>query len=1087
MLNVFNMPLSKLSIFSKNTDANETLKGYEYQKLRTLENWLHNKVNHADEIIYCEYEDDIFQRDIVAGTSKFTQLKLYGSKAFSFKSEEILKAIANFFMLFVKGEYSFDSVQFVFETNTSIAEKYKDNDAPLLQSWFDNQDRLAGTLLDQCAVKLKSVITDYVGTQYQKAQDADKSAAQLALIEFSHLPDTIWQDFAKSIRWIFNDTDSNKAMEIVTENARGLISRLPFPSVGSNAETVYATLYYEVSEKMFQDEPNQRLLNNERMDMLLLDLGDDPDKRYKTAFEAWHKETTIDDFRLGEFLEVLHSANHCRRATHIKDHTEKWAGLLNRYILHPDTPGQFRQSAIYELLWLVLRPEGLRDPDGTLKGQEALIRDYYAQSQYYTDHESAGQQFTLLQIIRAAILMDKCNLTMEETGAWLEAIVTLIAGKVSSVANNNEKCYWLELEASAAMNPLGHSAAEVNIDHVIAVYEKIVQLLPEAQLYNVSRLYDRIDQIIKIFITLKNDRHLIERLESFGDRLLPFASARFGKHETAKIYRERGAVYLRSGDSAYLSKALSCFHKAKDLWLADETIEGYILALLLIAEIYSFLNMHLAARYYAMTAAWYSIDHPERFAKRIASAYARLVTTDFMQGSWMNALDNFFFYMRSRIDFDNRALDEKDRTFMRTVTDVTGILVMAPIISPQLHGYIEFKKQRMGGLFPEIIEPLFPAYEAAISIRGLKGQLERNVSNSPINDIGDVRTIEWRAFGSVWKVSFPNNWVYNSLGEEYVSFLQILLVELSMSSIDLHFMRTTIEIEIIQAEKLQQPEQVSSNNSFKWKVFTGLVDTTDKKKIQFQLGALFVNMKFLLRDISMVKDDEVFQLLDNLIMHEGLAEKTRTINLYQRIYRQLYTEESFNAAQRNIFSGDMLSVEVPETEIMKWNNAASPLYNHQQSLEHIEGRYENTLKGIHLTLDHLKQQHRYNDWLVSLRIKGWLDWQIMMSMYNHIFSYKASQLLKNKSFKNDKEARAEMQKTFDSIKQQDESENYIQFPLSYFSGREFEVQLHNTGHLVLHTWGLENKANFPNFPAERDLLNHRFNFNIDDVPVLSAL
>jgi hypothetical protein len=71
------MPLNKLSIFSKNTDANEVVKGYEYQKLRTLENWLSNKVNKAEEIIYCEYEDDIFQRDISASKSKFTQIKLY--------------------------------------------------------------------------------------------------------------------------------------------------------------------------------------------------------------------------------------------------------------------------------------------------------------------------------------------------------------------------------------------------------------------------------------------------------------------------------------------------------------------------------------------------------------------------------------------------------------------------------------------------------------------------------------------------------------------------------------------------------------------------------------------------------------------------------------------------------------------------------------------------------------------------------------------------------------------------------------------------------------------------------------------------
>ena len=92
------MSLSNLLfVFSRETDADETLKGYEYQKLRTLELWLSNKVNGVDENIYCEYEDDVFQQNIMESKLKFTQLKLYGSKNFSFQSNEVLKAITNFF------------------------------------------------------------------------------------------------------------------------------------------------------------------------------------------------------------------------------------------------------------------------------------------------------------------------------------------------------------------------------------------------------------------------------------------------------------------------------------------------------------------------------------------------------------------------------------------------------------------------------------------------------------------------------------------------------------------------------------------------------------------------------------------------------------------------------------------------------------------------------------------------------------------------------------------------------------------------------------------------------------------------------
>lgn len=280
------MSLYKLSIFSKDTDANEVIKGYEFQKLRTLENWLSNKVNKIDEVIFCEYEDDIFQRDIYAGTSKFTQIKFYGSKSFSFKSEEITKSIANFFMLFVKGEYSFDTIQFVFETNTAIARNYGDNDSRLLKKWFENQNNLETTLLQKCAKKVKSILTEYIKEEFQKVEKVKKSEAQSALIDFKGLPDSLWEDFAKSIKWIFNAESPDSAIDKVTNSVKEFIKELPFPTLEGKIDTVFTTLYYEVSVKMFQNEPENRCLTNQKIDTLILDLGDDADKQYNLAFEA---------------------------------------------------------------------------------------------------------------------------------------------------------------------------------------------------------------------------------------------------------------------------------------------------------------------------------------------------------------------------------------------------------------------------------------------------------------------------------------------------------------------------------------------------------------------------------------------------------------------------------------------------------------------------------------------------------------------------------------------------------------------------------------------------------------------------------
>lgn len=84
------MRITKLFLFTKETDAPATEQGFHYQKLKTLKTWLENRVNSVNDIIYCDYEEDIFERNIERSKSKFRQVKLYSSN-FSFAREEIKK------------------------------------------------------------------------------------------------------------------------------------------------------------------------------------------------------------------------------------------------------------------------------------------------------------------------------------------------------------------------------------------------------------------------------------------------------------------------------------------------------------------------------------------------------------------------------------------------------------------------------------------------------------------------------------------------------------------------------------------------------------------------------------------------------------------------------------------------------------------------------------------------------------------------------------------------------------------------------------------------------------------------------------
>ena len=108
-------------------------------------------------------------------------------------------------------------------------------------------------------------------------------------------------------------------------------------------------------------------------------------------------------------------------------------------------------------------------------------------------------------------------------------------------------------------------------------------------------------------------------------------------------------------------------------------------------------------------------------------------------------------------------------------------------------------------------------------------------------------------------------------------------------------------------------------------------------------------------------------------------------------------------------------------------------------------------------------------------------------MFNHILSYKTNRVVSGKTFLSDEIAGQELHKAFQEIHKKDEKDNYVEFPLEYFKGKDFDFQLDQTGFLVLRTWGLENRACFPNFPAIRDFLNHRFNYGMDDIKELSPL
>ncbi len=761
--------ISKLYLFAKDTDAPDVIKGFKYQELKTLEVWLSNKIHSIDEHIYCDFEEDIFQRDLKEFKSTFKQIKLYSSKNFSFSSQEIKKSIAHFFMLFVKGEYLLDEPLFIFETNTSIAAKKGDNDAELLEEWSNNQDDISDELLRQCVDKLKSIIDEYIADQYSALKkDENQHDLIIAKDVYDAIPQETWEQFTKSIKWIFGGISSEEAIDESIQTSLKLISQLPFPISQDDYTKVFDRLRGIVGDKSMADSPDDRLLTNKLLDKQLLSLSDKDDKVYVQSFELWKEVTEITYFNIGEFYQVLFAAKHCRRKKYLKEHSAMWLNLLTKYISNPDTIKKFKREAIYEIVWLTLRPSLDQTPHNSLKGLEELVYEYFSNFEEYDDRASIEDALNLLTVIATSQKLSLIKIDEDQIKQWLGRFDGFIQNCKASAVDKNSYCRLLEIEGFSYLNKNSLGIGEDNLKKAHLVLKEIIVELPNAPLFPVSQLGKKIDRIVDLTIRFGLEDEM-GPLEEYSEELLHFIQKREGNFSAAKRYTERGMNNLHSTNPVGILKALDFFHKAKDLYQDEATYEGFVLAVMGISQLYAAIGMNIAAKYYSLSAIWFCFNNGDpQLYKRISDSYALLVHTDFKQGSWMSALLDFENYISARSEFDpNEFNPSTDELLMKTITEATFILAITPLISSQLTGFIDYEKTKMGTLYPDFLKDGVNFIEKKQGEIGLAELVVRKLENPPINDIGNKRTISWKAFGSYWNVEFENDFIHNSVGEEF--------------------------------------------------------------------------------------------------------------------------------------------------------------------------------------------------------------------------------------------------------------------------------------------------------------------------------
>lgn len=1078
------MNINKLFLFSKNTDAFSSQRGYNYQTLKTLETWVENYLENKSDDIYCEFEEDIFQKNNYSKDLKFRQIKLYSSN-FSFSSDEIKKCISHFFMLSIKSDYNDFTKEFIFETNTNVAAQYTDNDAELLKEWVDNQHNLNEEKLGRFSEKVKEIVTEYVDKQKNSIKENETVAEAFDI--FKKLDDNFWKDFTKQIRWKFIGESPDMEFSNVKKNIENLISQLTFDSINNEGTQVFGVLLEHVFTRTSQVDKENRKLTNEDLEKIILNIGTSDDKWYSSKYDYYKNIACPIDFRVGEFFEVLDLVNYCRRKKFLHKHKDTWNPFLTFYSRNVNIEDDFRRKAIYEIVFLnnefyEVDYENLNErnrPKGELFGFEEDVRFYYNDINSFIDADDLENAHILTNILFTIIENKKVNISIDELKKWFVQLYRKISQKLFLEKDINEKCKLLELKGLFLMGV--NRIRPKDKTEFIEFYYKLLKIVDDAPLFKLSQFSERIDKYLKIYIhhNITEDEDIIEVLDKFSESLFPLVEKREGKVRLAKSQVNRAYSFLKTNKPRNILKALDLFHKAKDNYFQEDTIEGFVLALLNIAQLYNSLGMHFAAKNYALAS--FRMSAIKELVKRLENSVGLLFYSDYLQGSWFNAINIFSKYMSLRFDSNYDKNDAEQE--IKAIHYASFILYSMKRISTQYNYLVDDYLKHLDYVGEEIIKPLIAKIEEGVKTdekfnKGIKYKID----DFPLNDVGDTRVIQFYALGSLWKISFDNSFELLSMGEEFLAAVQIFLAEISLSEIDFHLLKSNIEIELILSDTYTPPVQKESNEVIKWEVFICFTDEKDIEKAKKHSAFIASSLLALLNNISLLPYAEFKAKFWKFFIDSNLSSKQVSVNLYQKMHRDIYLKEDFEFYNSTFFQKENLLFDLPkENKFMKWQDTLSEKYDKTFNLEAIKNRNNNVKKSIYLTLGELKREPEFSILINKYRSEGWKDWQILINIHNFILNHKIRVFEKDLFSKvDDENFHEEFQKAYQKYLLIDEKDCYVKYPVEAFKSKQF-IDNFNIGIMfILPTYGLESKLITPNFEALREFMNVRFNMMEDD-------
>ncbi len=790
---------------------------------------------------------------------------------------------------------------------------------------------------------------------------------------------------------------------------------------------------------------------------------DDEEDWYTHSYEKWRMKSTP-NLNYSDFLEIKSAVRHLTFDRANKQDIPFWLKLLEFYY-NQDSLIDLKRKAIYEIAVAKLR--GL----GTLAGEEERIREYFSEIPHLENPAELEDAGVLLTYCTTASLQGLILLSPKELDTWHNQIIERVDGLVSITRALGYSCNLLEIRGFLELyiNPLApQRPSEKEIERAIDWWQRLIDLVDGAPLFPLERFADRITDLIFLIGDSPRYGNLSEQL----DVLL---TKRSGGFIAAQKCKDRAMKFYQNGKKL---RAINQLHQSKVKWFADETLRGSILSILLISLWYREIGLNLAAKYYALAAAYISYHSQKPEIKHyLPKAISKAAEIDYLQGLWWSYLDLTELAIWSHELYSNASTSDNDDFIELALYHASIIVALAERLDADVIESVQDRIEKWN--CNEFIEELIPIARNTWNkkeIDEIWEVLENDLYGRPFGDIGEIREVRWYELGILWIVSWSNNYETTPLAEQFIAILQIVLADLAEH--DLCLMKTEVNILISITDEIEEPciNPRVSNSKRIWDIFLPvkfMEQGYSEQEITINVLSLSIS---ILSEISLLPRDQ-FEGIITTLFEGGITNKITVGKLYAEIYQFFIPKKIFNQLERGKYPIPYLerNFKVLDNDTLPWFNGTGPGYTKESSEEYLKNRYSRIPPLIHYTLEKLKTFPDFNQTVKQLKAIGWLDWQILNAISVTAINYRVRQFT-------DSSTPLEIVKLFfDDYMSRPETLDDLEVPLSEFSEEKLRF-CHQISMLsTIKILGLECHQATPDFNAIEHFLINRYNYWSDDI------